>query len=96
MKDENPIDLLYMQNWLPKHLIKITNALLLYFSTSQQQFKTFFKHLNLQSHWVVSLIVASFISIFIYNNLKISLEISKISISPNKEGNGFAKIDVPG
>jgi hypothetical protein len=50
----------------------------------------------LQSHWVVSLIVASFISIFIYNNLKISIEISKISISPNKEGNGFAKIDVPG
>lgn len=95
LNDESPKDLLYMQNWLPKHLIKIINALLFHFSISQQPFKTFFKHLNLHSHKVVSVIVFSSISIFIHNNLKISLEISKFHISPADKRNGSAKFDVP-
>ena len=94
MKEENPTNLLYMQYLLPKHFKKIFNALL-QFSTSQQPFKSLSRHLNLQSHRVVSVIVFSSISMFINNNLKISLEISTFLISPAKNRNRFARNIVP-
>ena len=82
LKDDRPNDFLYVQNLLPMHLRKIISALVFHFSTSQQPFETFCRHLNLHSHKVVSVIVFSSISILIHNYLKISLEISKYLISP--------------
>jgi len=95
MKDENPKNFLYTQNWLPKHLMKIINSLLFHFSTSQQPVNTLCKHLNLQSHEIVSVTIFSSISISIQNNFKTSLEISKVLILPVDEGNGYMKSDVP-